>query len=497
MIRAKDSTGLLLIFLLIGPLCVCCQEEEGYQDDDYEYGDDGSDDSQVIDVTKDKADQIAPPYFEESDLRIEAKPGDNVVLNCDARNFQISNAVMWYKSRTIIANGQNPISQRVEAMMNNSILLKNVTPEDADDYYCEILPQRVRQHTALRVGARLSILCDDRDITDRSQTFRQGDHHKLECRTYLPGSTIIKWSFNDLNGKPSPVENQNGVIILDNVDEKNAGDYQCLADDGSRHPPHGTVHIDVQYSPIVSTHRHHVNTERGASAELYCNYRAKPIGRSYFIKDGKTLQLSDKYSIKDSVHNGHNRTTLIVREVTDSDLGEYLCQVENAIGSNEVKVHVSYVPETPQFEDMSVEGNQVTLHWLVRSRQPLSEAMLDYQVTGSLHWSTVSVLQTHRHNSTENIWKITHQLELQRGVWHARVKTKNTHGWSHFSNDYVFEIREGSEIEIDEEADKPELPPDEIVQAGIGLVPRGAASALQQLNLGAILLAALLLRIRL
>jgi len=56
--------------------------------------------------------------------------------------------------------------------------------------------------------------------------------------------------------------------------------------------------------------------------------------------------------------------------------------VENAIGSNEVKVHVSYVPETPQFEDMSVEGNQVTLHWLVRSRQPLSEAMLDYQVTG-------------------------------------------------------------------------------------------------------------------
>jgi len=103
---------------------------------------------------------------------------------------------MWYKSRTIIANGQNPISQRVEAMMNNSILLKNVTPEDADDYYCEILPQRVRQHTALRVGARLSILCDDRDITDRSQTFRQGDHHKLECRTYLPGSTIIKWSFN-------------------------------------------------------------------------------------------------------------------------------------------------------------------------------------------------------------------------------------------------------------------------------------------------------------
>lgn len=104
--------------------------------------------------------------------------------------------MVWYKNRIIIANGQNPISQRVQCMLNNSILLRNVSPEDSDDYYCEILPQRVRQHTALRVGARLSILCDDRDITDRSQTFRQGDHHKLECRTYLPDNATIKWSFN-------------------------------------------------------------------------------------------------------------------------------------------------------------------------------------------------------------------------------------------------------------------------------------------------------------
>ncbi|EDW92125.1 protein turtle homolog A [Drosophila yakuba] len=501
MIKAKDSTRLLLISLLIGQLYVSCAgspvdtevKDTNYQDDEYDYG--GFDD-EIIDVTKGHAEEQAPPYFEEMDLRIEAKPGDDVILNCDARNFQLSNAVVWYKSRTIIANGQNAIGQRVECMMNNSLLLKDVTPEDSDDYYCEILPQMVRQHTALRVGARLSILCDDRDITDRSQTFRQGDHHKLECRTYLPGNATIKWSFNDLNGQPATVDHQNGVIILDNVDEKNAGDYQCLADDGSRHPPHGTVHIDVQYSPIVSTHRHNVNTEKGATAELYCNYRAKPIGRSYFIKDGKTLQLSDKYSLKDSVHNGHNRTTLLVREVTDSDLGEYLCQVENAIGSNEVKVHVSYNPETPQFEDMTAEGNKVTLHWLVRSHQPLSEAMLDYQLTGSYTWSTVLVLETHRHNNTENIWKITHQLELSRGVWHARVKTKNTQGWSHFSNDYVFEIPEGFDVEKDEEV---ELPPDEIVRAGIMPMSKGAASSMQQLNVGVImiLVGALLLRVHL
>ncbi|XP_017054028.1 protein amalgam [Drosophila ficusphila] len=507
MIRARDSTWLFLICLLIGQFYVHCNgtpvetQDTDYQDDDYEYGDDGVEELPAIDVIGDVDQALAPPYFEQTDIRIEAKPGQDVVLNCDARNFQLSNAVMWYKGDTIIANGQSPISQRVEGMRNNSILLRNVTPEDAGEYRCEILPQRVQQRTALRVGARLSILCDDRDITDRSQTFRQGDHHKLECRTYLSTNATIKWSFNDLSGQPAPVDNQNGVIVLDNVDEKDAGDYQCLADDGSRHPPHGTVHIEVQYSPSVSTHRHNVNTESGATAELYCNYRAKPIGRSYFVKDGQTLQISEKYSLKDSVHHGHNRTTLIVREVTESDLGEYLCQVENAIGSNEVRIHVSYLPETPQFEDMSIEGNKVTLHWLVRSRQPLSEAMLDYQLNGSYYWSTVSVLQTHRHNSTESMWKITHQLELSSGMWHARVKTKNIHGWSHFSADHTFEIRDGFPSDKEDDEDQTgaaELPPDEIVQAGIGPVTRGGASAIRQLNLGVILLlAALLLRIRL
>jgi len=180
----------------------------------------------------------------------------------------------------------------------------------------------------------------------------------------------------------SAEDTANGVVVLENVDEENAGVYQCLGDDGSSDPPHGMVTVDVQYSPKVSTHRHHVNSQEGGTAELYCDYRANPIAISFFIKGGKTLSLSDKYSIKNSLHKEHNRTTLIIKHVDESDLGEYICHVENAIGSNEVRIQLSYNPETPQFESSTFEGNKVTMHWLVRSLQPLSEAMLDYKLTG-------------------------------------------------------------------------------------------------------------------
>ncbi|XP_017149410.1 protein amalgam [Drosophila miranda] len=498
MIKARDSTWLLLICLLIGQFYVRChgspiEEETDYQGDDYDYGDTDGDDGDNLEGADPPESQDlsgSPPYFDQTELRIEAKPGDDVTLNCDARNFQINNAVMWYKGTTIIANGQNSVSNRVEGMKNNSILLRGVTSDDSGEYNCAILPQNVRQITTLRVGARLSILCDDRDVTDRSQTFRQGDHHKLECRTYLSAETSIKWSFNGQRVESSPEDTADGIIVLDNVDEMNAGVYQCLGDDGSRDPPHGMVTIDVHYSPKVSTHRHHVNTEHGGTAEMYCNYRANPIAISFFIKDGKTLQLSEKYSIKNSFHNGHNRTTLIVKDVDVGDLGEYLCHVENAIGSNEAKIHLSYDPETPQFEDMTIDGTKVTMHWLVRSLQPLSEAMLDYKLTGSYTWSTVSVLQTQRHNQTGGIWKITHQLDLPaRGLWHARVKTRNTQGWSNFSPDHDFRL---ADDEASNELIDMNLPPDQIMRAGIGgSVGGGAASALQQLPAGSFFLAGL------
>lgn len=39
-------------------------------------------------------------------------------------------------------------------------------------------------------------------------------------------------------------------------------------------------------------------------------------------------------------------------------------------------------PEKGQFEDVKIEENVVTLYWLVRSLQPLSEAVVDYKMTG-------------------------------------------------------------------------------------------------------------------
>lgn len=91
--------------------------------------------------------------------------------------------------------------------------------------------------------------------------------------------------------------------------------------------------LNVLYPPKVTTHRHHINTDTNADAELYCEFKANPIGHIGWTKDGKPL---DTYSGKYIIKNGRsydephtkNRTTLIIKQVKSEDLGDYSCSVK-------------------------------------------------------------------------------------------------------------------------------------------------------------------------
>lgn len=119
-------------------------------------------------------------------------------------------------------------------------------------------------------------------------------------------------------------------VIIDVVDHTHAGIYQCLADDRSKHPYMTSITLDVLYPPKVTTHRHYINTETSQDAELYCEFKANPIGHITWTKEGKPLdQYSGKYQIKNghSRENNRNRTTLSIKQVKSEDLGDYSCSV--------------------------------------------------------------------------------------------------------------------------------------------------------------------------
>lgn len=434
------------------------------EDDDYNYDETDENKSGGMPIETNEI-NIDPPYFEISELNIKANYGENIVLNCDVRNFQLKNAVMWYRNKNLIVNGQTSLDKRIEVFKNNSIRINNVQETEADDYYCTVLPENVTLHITLAVGGKLSIYSDGRDVTEKTVTVNQGESHTFECKVFSNENTIIKWSLNGERAENLGIDLKDGKLKIDYFDADRAGVFQCLGDDGSKHPLHGSVTINVHYAPKVSTHRHHVNTEEGGRAELYCDYKAVPISVAQWKRNGQYIDFfSDKYTVKNSVHKEKNRTILVVKDVTPKDLGEYECEIKNAIGANENKIHLIFEPENPQFEDMIIDGRKVTLYWLVKSVQPLSEAVMDYKIDGTYTWSSESIISTSKHPENTGVWKLKHEIELVPGFWHARVKTKNTIGWSKFSAEHSFKIDESSE---EDDIDN-SIPQDMVMAAGVG-----------------------------
>ncbi|KAI8123930.1 hypothetical protein FF38_08195 [Lucilia cuprina] len=407
-----------------------------------------------------------PPYFEQTNVHVTADPNSDVILNCDVRNFHVNNVVIWSKDETVYANGQYTLNKRVETLKNNSIVLKNIKPDDAGTYYCEVLPEKIRLEVVLDVSKMLNIQCDGRDVIDRKIVFRQGESHICECKSRGSNEANIKWSVNGNRFDETLGELIHGSIILNGIEDHHNGIYQCLDDDGSEKPKHGMFIIEVLFPPKVTTHRHHINTEIGGNAELYCDYKGNPIAITTWLKNNQPIKYSEKYMITYAMEKHFNRSTLTVKDVTMEDLGEYICRAENSIGSNELRTHLMLEPEKGQLENVVIDGKKVTLHWLVRSLQPLSEAVLDYKMSGSYTWSSTTVIHTQRHEN--GIWKVTHEMELIEGEWQTRMKTKNIMGWSKFSAPFVFKIE-------DEDDFNNETSNDKLAMAGFG-VTRSAST---------------------
>lgn len=111
-------------------------------------------------------------------------------------HLTVNNVVIWYKDQMVYSHGQYNVNQRVQTLKNNSILLKNIKPEDAGVYNCEVFPENIRLQVVLEVNKMLNILCDGRDVIDRTLVFREGESHVCECKTRGSNEDNIKWSLN-------------------------------------------------------------------------------------------------------------------------------------------------------------------------------------------------------------------------------------------------------------------------------------------------------------
>lgn len=151
-------------------------------------------------------------------------------------------------------------------------------------------------------------------------------------------------------------------------------------------------------TPRVTAHRSVINTKEGDNAELYCDFETSTESRVIWSKDkqqlpiGGTHESRPKYSVIYTQPKTPNKNTsiLVVSHVKSKDLGAYECKVQNDIGAENVSIDLTYVPEPPQLHKAEKEGRDIVItHWHIRSLQPLTEVMLNYQLKDVSYYDSI------------------------------------------------------------------------------------------------------------
>lgn len=133
----------------------------------------------------------------------------------------------------------------------------------------------------------------------------------------------------------------------------------------------------------MTVHRSIINTREADIAHLHCEYETTIESTATWLDNkGQPINQADpsKYKIlRDVTDKNIHKSTLVIYNVNQNDLGKYLCKVGNELGAKDVNIELTYVPEPPKLNSTEQEGESVITHWHIRSLQPLTEVKLNYR----------------------------------------------------------------------------------------------------------------------
>ncbi|XP_018323702.1 protein amalgam-like [Agrilus planipennis] len=350
-----------------------------------------------------------------------------------------------------------------------SLELKDVRPQDAGDYVCQIgtlEPQEITHTLEILVPPRIHYVSHTGPLD-----VVQGATVKLECRASGNPVPTVAWTRKN-NVLPSGERSVSGqALVIQSADRHSAGQYMCSADNGVGQPDTKIITLNVRYAPDVETERATVHTGIGLEAYLVCIVHAEPPPQVLWFKDTTQLGTTEQHASQ----NRGNRYTLIIRNVTEADFGNYSCVASNTHGKARGHLTLTGVPGLAVFDSASLgtEKDSYNISWSVNSHAAVTEYRLFYRQQPR----TAHRQQTHHYrekdngsftsNYRNNSWNsvvipiqgMTNTLlpmpppfpgVSRQKMWYlisnlspgtnyeARVQAKNVHGWNKLSPVFHF-----------------------------------------------------------
>lgn len=225
---------------------------------------------------------------------------------------------------------------------DGTLIIRDLIPADRGTYSC--IAKNALDET--RIDFNLTVFSKPRLKLMKNLTITRGDTVKLVCEYSGDGYLNAKWlhlgqewssrltnqserilGFNDNH---VTINEGNGIIVLTltAVDEDDAGQYQCVAENEAG-TDQGSVFLSIIHAARIVDHSGTKRALKGDVAVIHCGASAVPepiwtwTGPSGVIYADGSKYILDARTVT---------ATLTVRDVNQHDFGKYTCTADNGIG---------------------------------------------------------------------------------------------------------------------------------------------------------------------
>uniref|UniRef100_A0A673TXD5 Contactin-5 n=1 Tax=Suricata suricatta TaxID=37032 RepID=A0A673TXD5_SURSU len=283
---------------------------------------------------------------------VTAAKGTTVKMECFALGNPVP-TITWMK-----VNGYIPSKSRLRK--SQAVLeIPNVQLDDAGLYECRA--ENSRGKNSFR--GQLQVYTYPHWVEKLNDTqLDSGSPLRWECKATGKPRPTYRWLKNGVSLLPqNRIEMVNGVLMIHNVNQSDAGMYQCLAEN-----KYGAIYASAELRILASAPTFALNQmkktiiiTKGQEVIIECKPQGSPKPTISWKKGDKAVRENKRIAI---LPDG----SLRILNASKSDEGKYVCQGENVFGSAEIIASVSVkeptrIELTPKRTELTV-GESIVLN---------------------------------------------------------------------------------------------------------------------------------------
>ncbi|XP_018567788.1 lachesin isoform X2 [Anoplophora glabripennis] len=406
-------------------------ENKNIQNDDY-------DDYANREETPDVGDEVVErnevtPEFRTKPQIFVARIGEVIRLPCEITNQDM--VLVWRKDDSeLLYQGDIAMKQFPNVKKTSEGLEVNVTSDrDYGKYTCQMMVSEDSSPkiTHMVVPPTPPVINSIRTPNNNTE-FSIGGTLELQCIATGNPKPKISWH---KDGKRIEPTGEN--ITIPNLKPHNAGLYVCLADNNVLKPAHKHIEIFIEHKPVVTIDKYLINSNHEEDVELKCIVHAYPVPVVSWKKGGMNIK-EDPPKVMLKRHQNNVENLLIISNLTEADFGEYTCSASNKFGKVDKTVGLVKVPVVQGFVKPEKTNKDVVLTWKVQSKPPVTEHSFQYRKKGEEDWKNIKPEVSY--DEQNDTYTIKGTLKgLEPGSYETRARSRNTHGWSSYSDIMPFE----------------------------------------------------------